>query len=88
MQNFGWVPGTLALFTIVPYLVRDEPLSIRSKVGLCAGVASISVFMVSRLTYPALGPDGDPYSPLPIRSDWWGSLIDDSFSIYVSVRGT
>jgi signal transduction histidine kinase len=79
MQNFGWVPGTLALFTIVPFLVRDEPLSIRSKVGIGAGIVLIGAFMVSRLTYPGLGPDGDPFAPLPIRSDWWASLLDDAF---------
>ena len=85
MQNFGWVPGTLALFTIVPYLVRDEPLSIRSWIGIGAGVASISVFMISRLTHPAPGPDGDPFAPLPIRSDWWASLLDDSFPWQIAV---
>lgn len=85
MQNFGWVPGTLALFTIVPYLVRDEPLSIRSRVGIAAGVASISIFLFSRLTHPAPGPGGDPFAPLPIRSDWWASLLDDSFPWQIAV---
>ena len=79
MQNLGWVPGTLALFTIVPYLVRDEPLSVRSYLGIGAGTLAITTFMVSRLTHPAPGPDGDPFAPLPIRSEWWASLLDDSF---------
>ena len=79
MQNLGWVPGTLALFTIVPFLVRDEPLSIRSKVGIGAGVVLIGSFMFSRLTNPAPGPDGDPFALFPIRSDWWASFVDDLF---------
>jgi signal transduction histidine kinase len=38
LQNTAWVPGTLALFLVVPWLVRDHPLGIEW-VGLVAGSA-------------------------------------------------
>lgn len=37
LQNTAWVPGTLALFLVVPWLVRDHPLG-REWIGLAAGV--------------------------------------------------
>lgn len=40
-QNVAWVPGTLALFTVVPWLVRDHPLR-WEWLGVGAGVALIA----------------------------------------------
>lgn len=41
LANTAWVPGTLALFLVVPWLVRDHPLRLEW-VGLAAG-ATLSV---------------------------------------------
>lgn len=38
LQSTGWVPGTLALFLVVPWLVRDHPLR-WEWAGLLVGVA-------------------------------------------------
>ncbi len=38
LQNTAWVPGTLALFLVVPWLVRDHPLGVEWA-GLVAGSA-------------------------------------------------
>lgn len=38
LQNTAWVPGTLALFLVVPWLVRDHPLGLEWA-GLVAGTA-------------------------------------------------
>jgi signal transduction histidine kinase len=38
LQNTAWVPGTLALFLVVPWLVRDHPLG-WEWAGLVAGAA-------------------------------------------------
>jgi signal transduction histidine kinase len=38
LQNTAWVPGTLALFLVVPWLVRDHPLGVEWA-GLLAGAA-------------------------------------------------
>ena len=35
--SWAWVPGTLALFLVVPWLVRDSPLSRGAWAGLVAG---------------------------------------------------
>lgn len=41
-QNTAWVPGTLALFLVVPWLVRDHPLR-WEWLGLGGGLALIAV---------------------------------------------
>jgi signal transduction histidine kinase len=48
-QNTAWVPGTLALFLVVPWLVRDTRLTPGAWVGLAAGTAVTVSFTVSRI---------------------------------------
>ena len=50
LQSTAWVPGTLALFTVVPWLVRDHPLG-RARWGVVVGTALIVAF----LAFQALG---------------------------------
>ena len=45
LQSTAWVPGTLALFTVVPWLVRDHPLG-RAVWGVAAGSGLIVAFLV------------------------------------------
>ena len=40
LQGLAWVPGTLALFLVVPWLVRDHPLG-RAVWGVVAGTVLI-----------------------------------------------
>jgi signal transduction histidine kinase len=42
LQGTAWVPGTMALFVVVPWLVRDHPLG-WEVVGLAAGAAMVGV---------------------------------------------
>ncbi|OQQ25179.1 two-component sensor histidine kinase [Prescottella equi] len=37
LQNTAWIPGTLALFLVIPWLVRDHRLDDAARVGLVAG---------------------------------------------------
>lgn len=46
LQGLAWVPGTLALFLVVPWLVRDHPLG-RDVWGVVAGTALITVVVVA-----------------------------------------
>jgi len=39
LQGQAWVPGTIALFTVVPYLVRDSRLTPIAWAGVVAGTA-------------------------------------------------
>ena len=48
LQGLAWVPGTLALFLVVPWLVRDHPLG-RAVWGVVAGSALIAVFVVCQV---------------------------------------
>ena len=52
LQSTAWVPGTLALFLVVPWLVRDHPLG-RARWGVLTGVL---VATSEQTSYP-------PYSP-------------------------
>jgi len=45
LQNTAWVPGTLALFLVVPWLVRDHRLGVEW-LGLLAGVALTATITV------------------------------------------
>jgi len=48
----AWVPGTLGLFLIVPWLVRETPLTPRAWAGLAVGVLVTLAFTVQRLGFP------------------------------------
>ncbi|KGN35833.1 histidine kinase [Knoellia flava TL1] len=48
LQSTAWVPGTLALFLVVPWLVRDHPLG-RARWGVAAGGVVIVAFLAAQL---------------------------------------
>ena len=50
--GLAWVPGTIGLFVLVPWFVRDHPLSVGAWLGVAGGVGSILSFL--------LAPVGDP----------------------------
>lgn len=76
MSSLGWVPGTLSLMVVVPWLVRDDEVDRRSLVAVGLGSAVIAWFMATRLTSPYPWPDGDPTMPFAVRSEWWSNLLD------------
>ncbi|GAB2698910.1 sensor histidine kinase [Thalassiella azotivora] len=47
LQGIAWVPGTLALFCVVPWLVRDHPLG-RARWGVALGSAVAVAFTASQ----------------------------------------
>ncbi len=48
LQGLAWVPGTLALFLVVPWLVRDHPLG-RAVWGVVAGTVLIVALVLCQL---------------------------------------
>ncbi len=48
LQNTTWIPGTLALFLVVPWLVRDRPAGPVVRAGVLAGVVTIAWFFWAR----------------------------------------
>lgn len=50
--SWAWVPGTLALFLVVPWLVRDTPLTRGPWAGLVAGAALTVALTAQRLLLP------------------------------------
>lgn len=78
--GWGWVPGTLALIVIVPYLVRREPMGPFTRIALGAGVLMTGFFWFCVLTDPTpVLPDGGALAPFPLGGETWGQFIADSF---------
>lgn len=48
LQGIAWVPGTIALIVVVPWLVRDHPLG-RAGIGVAAGAAVALGFTAVRI---------------------------------------
>ncbi len=48
LQGITWVPGTLALFLVIPWLIRDHPLG-QARWGVVAGAAVTAAFTFSRI---------------------------------------
>lgn len=48
----AWIPGTLGLFVLVPWFVRDHPMTRGAWWGVAGGIASILVMLAA--------PGGDP----------------------------
>ncbi|MFG2995372.1 histidine kinase [Streptomyces sp. NPDC048340] len=77
LQGTAWVPGTLALMLVVPYLLTAEspPRSARAAIG--AGVAAIAATLAVRLADPWPWPASDEsFSPFGIRSEAWARLAE------------
>ncbi len=70
MQNWAWIPGTLALILIVPVARPRRPAAAGSVSVFVALGAVVTVAMVIfRWTNPFPWPDGDPIMPLAIESE-------------------
>lgn len=48
LQNTAWIPGTLALFLVIPWLVRDHAVDLVGRLGLVAGIAATAWFFWAR----------------------------------------
>lgn len=78
-QNLAWMPGTLAVILVLPWLVRTTPLRAWDRAWIAASTVLITAMTFARLTDPFPWPDGPTMAPLPIRSEWWSSLIVAAF---------
>lgn len=78
MQSTGWVPGTLALIVVVPWLLRDGRLDWISRTIVAAGVALIGWTLLTRITDPFAFGGEEPLSPLAIRNESWEQFVERS----------
>jgi signal transduction histidine kinase len=74
LQGTAWVPGTLALVVIVPWLLRDR-VTPSAWLGISAGAALTAWTFFVRVTDPFTGGGSDPISPIAIRSESWEEFI-------------
>lgn len=79
-QNWAWIPGTLAVMIVLPWLVRITALTAIARAWISVGIGLIIVMTAARLTDPFPWPEGPTQSPFAIRSAWWSSKIQDLFT--------
>ncbi|UYP19278.1 histidine kinase [Rhodococcus sp. Z13] len=48
LQNTTWIPGSLALFLVIPWLVRDRPAGPAVRLGVLAGAVTTAWFYWAR----------------------------------------
>jgi signal transduction histidine kinase len=61
LTSVAWVPGTLGLIVVVPWLVRDGRLSAAGRIAVWAGAAACVAITAARV----LVPDGTPLVDMP-----------------------
>ncbi|MEU0336001.1 histidine kinase [Streptomyces sp. NPDC006193] len=72
LQNVAWVPGTLALVLVVPYLVSAERPGRAARAAVLAGAGVTVAVVAVRLTDPWPWPDGGAsFAPLAVRHAVW-----------------
>ncbi|MFE9996957.1 sensor histidine kinase [Streptomyces avermitilis] len=77
MQGTAWIPGTLAVTLIVPYLVSDRATSRGARAAIGGGILLIAVLLAVRLTDPWPWPaTGESFAPLPVRDADWARLVE------------
>ncbi len=89
-QSWAWIPGTLALILVAPWLVRRTPLDPIGKVGVVAGSVVTAGLVIERWTDPYPWPDGASVMPFAVESEWWVEqldLIDRIFMATIIVVG-
>ncbi|GEN79373.1 hypothetical protein AFE02nite_11070 [Actinotalea fermentans] len=57
LYGWAWMPGTVALFTVVPWLVRDHPLPTAARVGVLLGAGTAVWLPAAGLLAPASRAD-------------------------------
>src|SRR5262245_9537127 len=77
MQSWAWIPGTLALILIVPWVVREGPLRRVGRVFVILGGILIVTMVAFRWTDPFPWPDGDPVMPFAIKNLEWVEKLAD-----------
>ena len=82
--GWAWVPGTLSLVVVVPWLVRDDRVPAFGRAAIAVGVALITLLVVQQLTDPWPYPEGDPWVPFGIRNEAWGRFIMDSHPVLMT----
>ncbi|MFG2876428.1 sensor histidine kinase [Streptomyces sp. NPDC048337] len=77
LQGTAWVPGTLGLMLVVPYLLTEESPARSARAAIGAGVAAIGATLLVRLLDPWPWPaSGESFSPLAIRGESWARLAE------------
>ncbi|MFD6417192.1 sensor histidine kinase [Streptomyces sp. NPDC060194] len=78
LQSVAWVPGTLALMLVIPYLVTDghRPRPLGRALALTGGGLVIAGTLVTRLTDPWPWPGApETFSPFAIRDEGWARIV-------------
>jgi signal transduction histidine kinase len=74
----AWVPGTLALITVVPWLVRDDPLPRYARVAVAAGATVSAAITLMRVIRPVNGV-------IRVGSPQWDAFVENTLPVQMGV---
>ncbi|GIE31429.1 hypothetical protein Ait01nite_044740 [Actinoplanes italicus] len=74
----AWVPGTLALITVVPWLVRDDRLPGYARVAVAAGVLVSATITLMRVVRPVNGL-------IPAGNREWDAFVEETLPVQMGI---
>ncbi|WP_328476620.1 histidine kinase [Actinoplanes sp. NBC_00393] len=74
----AWVPGTLALITVVPWLVRDDRLPRHARVAVAAGATVSAAITLARVIRPVNGV-------IRVGSPEWDAFVENTLPVQMGV---
>lgn len=89
-QSWAWIPGTLALILVAPWLVRRRPLDAIARFGAVVGALVAVGHTTLRWTDPYPWPNGPSTMPFAVHSLWWTrqlEWLDRAFMAAIVVVG-
>jgi signal transduction histidine kinase len=74
----AWVPGTLALITVVPWLVRDDRLPGYARIAVAVGVLVSAAITLMRVVRPVNGL-------IPAGSAEWDAFVEETLPVQMAI---
>jgi signal transduction histidine kinase len=74
----AWVPGTLALITVVPWLVRDDRLPGYARIAVTAGVLVSGAITLMRVVRPVNGL-------IPAGTPEWDVFVEETLPVQMGI---
>ena len=75
-QSWAWIPGTVALILVAPWLVRRDPLDRAGRIAVGLGLVVSIGHVLLRWTDPFPWPDGPSVMPLAIERQGWVDQLE------------
>lgn len=75
-QSWAWIPGTLAMILVVPWLVRRRPMDLVGRIGVPVGIVVTVGMVATRWTDPFPWPDEPSVMPFALHDEGWVTTLE------------